>query len=97
MNGWEPIESAPKNGARIDLWAVHAETGDGYRVSDCWWHKAQEIWKTYNHNGAGYNLLKNKTPTYWRKCPGPPVDTPEMYSYVRVRREYLETPSEDSK
>lgn len=31
---WQPITTAPRDGATIDLWCVNAKTGKGYRVPD---------------------------------------------------------------
>jgi hypothetical protein len=39
---WRPIESAPKDGTKIDVWRVRLEYGtaeqfDGERVPNAWW------------------------------------------------------------
>jgi hypothetical protein len=34
--GWQPIETAPKDGTTVDLWVVD-ESGDGWRVPDAWY------------------------------------------------------------
>lgn len=36
MRPWQPIETAPKDGTRIDLWLVDQD-GDGERVTDAYW------------------------------------------------------------
>lgn len=35
---WQPIETAPKDGTRVDLWA------DGERVCDAWWNANRGKW-----------------------------------------------------
>lgn len=42
--GWQPIETAPKSGAKIDLWAIYsrghfdkAEVREGERITDAFW------------------------------------------------------------
>lgn len=68
---WHPMATAPKTGEYIDLWARNKD-GMEFRVTDCYWHKAQEIWKTQNFTGAGFNKLGKKELLFWRHLPPPP-------------------------
>lgn len=36
VNGWKPIETAPRDGTLVDLW--FANEGETWRVTDCAWH-----------------------------------------------------------
>jgi hypothetical protein len=36
VSEWQPIETAPRDGTRIDLWLVD-EKGDGHREPDAYW------------------------------------------------------------
>jgi hypothetical protein len=68
---WKVIGEEIKDGRKVDLWVLH-ESGEGYRVADCYWHKPQEMWKTNNHNGSGYNRLKNVNPVMYILRAEPP-------------------------
>lgn len=39
MSDWQPIETAPKDGA-IDLWVVN-EQGEGWRETECYWVESE--------------------------------------------------------
>ncbi len=45
MTDWQPIDTAPRDGTKIDLWVrsyypgyPDQEAGEYYRVVDCFWH-----------------------------------------------------------
>lgn len=68
-NGWQPIESAPKDGEIIDLWE------DGGRYPECWWSAQQ--WISYVTGTSGkkkedhsYYVIEN--PTHWQPLPASP-------------------------
>lgn len=80
--GWRDIESAPRDGTVIDLWA------NGVRYCDCFWHPddarvgqnyivgagdGELDWYTYQD--GGYWLGVN--PTHWQPLPAPPVAAAE--------------------
>lgn len=70
---WQPIETAPRDGTKVDLWVVHS---DGqHRHPDCIYMDAQtedgqDIGWTVQMGFAVYGL--NGTPTHWMM-----VDAPE--------------------
>ena len=72
-DGWRPIETAPKDGTPIDLWAVHEDRAE--RRPNCTWGDCQD-W-----TGREYESWQRlKTPyrdwaaTHWRPLPTPPVE-----------------------
>ena len=80
--GWQPIETAPRDGTVIDLWA------DGERWPDCYWGKRRYwsvdgdetktsawlmeppdwIWATMNER-----IPCDVAPTHWMPRPAPPA------------------------
>lgn len=67
---WRPIESAPRNGILIDLWA------GGDRVTDCKWMSDGFYYYECDQDGCEWVNVKqwHGTPTHWRPKPGPPTD-----------------------
>lgn len=70
---WEPIETAPKDGKPLDLWAKHWHAGtdkfETSRFPDCSWWKADSMgsWEAHWHN-----LPKGWRATHWMRVkPGP--------------------------
>lgn len=62
--GWQPIETAPRDGTFIDIW-----TASGTRLTDC----------RYDVDGAAWNLYARyearQIPTHWMPIPaGPEVE-----------------------
>lgn len=72
MSEWQDISTAPKNGTKIDLWAVNV-FGKGQRFANChWWKATHEHWED---RWMGLPVgLKNWTPTHWMFPPQPPED-----------------------
>jgi hypothetical protein len=71
---WEPIETAPKNGNTIDVWA------GGGRVTDVYWRSSWrgEGWHCMAEDDYGNNrwtLVEQEhgTPTHWMPLPEPPT------------------------
>lgn len=57
---WMPIETAPKDWTRVDLW-------DGeQRIPDCWF----EGWRWWTK--SGYDECPVNDPTHWMPLPPPP-------------------------
>lgn len=80
-SGWQPIETAPKDGTRIDLWMP-----SGRRVPNCFWGKPEHSCGEYegycdscpDHDGwidsedfmSGYT---DEEPTHWMPLPSSPA------------------------
>jgi hypothetical protein len=83
-SGWLPIETAPKDGAFIDLWVYDAVRGDGERWPDCYWYKSG--W-CYIDDGdptlvEGYEWTRA---THWLPIPAPPP-APDEARRAEIRR-----------
>lgn len=74
---WQPIETAPKDGTKVDLWCInhlhYAKAGqrvcnvDWGRVTD-WMGNERDDWR----HGHGEDLQ----PTHWQPLPPPPEAAP---------------------
>jgi hypothetical protein len=62
MDNWQPIETAPKDGTKIDLWHK-----DGYRVADCRWDIKTKLWFT---DGP---FPDDSDVTHWMPLPAAPA------------------------
>ena len=76
---WQPIETAPKDGTQIDVWAK------GYRIPDVKWGTpphvcyggycdscpTRECW--YDANGLALDEDSGEEPTHWMPLPPPPA------------------------
>lgn len=75
-NGWLPIETAPKDGTPVDLWAERVELGGYDRVTDCSWELMTD-WtgdEFFGWSGLHITLYRSyKSPTHWRPIPQGPV------------------------
>lgn len=65
-NNWQTIESAPKDGTKIDLWVVFERTG-AMRITDCYWNKMLDDWQLTDNNAADY-MVRPKI-EYWMPVP----------------------------
>lgn len=59
MTDWQPIETAPKDGRRIDVWS------HGRRLTDAAWHQEWQTWAT------PYGRIVYE-PTHWMPLPAVP-------------------------
>lgn len=60
---WQLIETAPKDGARIDLWA-------NGRKTDCRWSEALGHWCRDGGHNEGYSYaIRVDNPTHWMPLP----------------------------
>lgn len=74
-NGWLPIESAPRDGTRVDLWVVDPQWGDASRVVDCHWSqdwKPEGVWLDPNAEYGDTGELYGN-PTHFRFPPPAPL------------------------
>jgi hypothetical protein len=77
-DGWRPIETAPKDGTKIDLWLNPAllpisfgvGNDPGFRVADAWFEKGR--WVTETELGNHFTF-REETITHWRPLPAPPL------------------------
>jgi hypothetical protein len=79
---WRTIDSAPKDGTRIDGWAINTVTGKEVgRFASMWW--AGDGWQYGNPNGFYWNIevpmvAETGEPvvkiTHWMPLPEPPKD-----------------------
>ena len=58
--GWQPIETAPKDGTIVDL--LHK---DGFRLIDQWWDDEDQSWAAA--------LFRGDDITHWMPLPEPPA------------------------
>lgn len=78
---WQPIETAPKDGTRVDLWVTYS--GDernqpaAYRETCCEWridkYGRGPFWCRYSedYEDGGWTEIDD-TPTHWMPPPEPP-------------------------
>jgi hypothetical protein len=74
MSEWQTIESAPKDGTRVDLYAKtwRAESDDfvSSRFPDCYWTNGDSM---TNRRAHWSRLDTGWHPTHWMPLPDPPV------------------------
>jgi hypothetical protein len=65
---WQPIETAPKDGTRVDLWCIPS-FGHSGRVSDCWF----SIGKWWMDDAFGNDCRSEvANAVHWMPVPEPP-------------------------
>jgi len=65
---WKPIDSAPKDGTKVDLWILHEFSGSSFRVPDCYWINNRWV-------QTGIPLNRGERPTHWSlPLPPPPKE-----------------------
>lgn len=73
---WQQIDTAPKDGTRIDLWLTVTASprsfgiSDAWRVIDCYWHWTKEGW--YHLHEGEEKELYGPYVTHWMPLPEPP-------------------------
>jgi hypothetical protein len=79
---WQPIETAPRDGTKVDLW-IRNVGWSGYRVTDCFWgcvgsgavlrpFTGQE--NGWYYQVPGERIMIDKTPTHWMLVEPPHLD-----------------------
>jgi len=75
---WQPIETAPKDGTVLDLWARREQTDKYERLADCHWCGMTD-WLGNEYDGwDGLSPGLHRTydnPTHWMPLPEPPIAT----------------------
>lgn len=77
---WNPIETAPKDGAILDLWVLikNSPVEHSCRVPNAWWSKEQERWVFWGIGKTPETLTSNSIVTHWRACPDGPEEKPNV-------------------
>jgi hypothetical protein len=83
MADWQPIETAPKDGSRIDGWAVNTVRPENVpgRYSNMWWEDGEwVIGQRYQPFPIEAPIAATGEPvvklTHWMPLPEPPALTP---------------------
>jgi len=69
---WQPIETAPRDGRKVDLWASFEKSG-WRRVSDAHWNATLGDWQLGQYNASDY--MTRPEITHWRPLPAPPTQS----------------------
>ena len=72
-NGWQPIETAPKDGTLIILYKPDGDGDDRSRTVDV--GRWGEVWTTYRGMWRMQACDGWVTPTHWMPLPKPPVES----------------------
>lgn len=72
---WRPIETAPRDGTKVDLWLVPRSrmliATEPYRLADAWFSAGQ--WWVYENNDEQRLPVWDDYITHWRPLPDPPA------------------------
>lgn len=72
MAGWQPIETAPKDGTKVDIvakvWLPAFDRFEYERFPDCWWTAGDSM---VNRRAHWMNVSDGWRPTHW--MPRPPL------------------------
>jgi hypothetical protein len=69
-NGLRPIETAPRDGTQIDLWAMKARWANAY------WSARRNSWVIWGMDEYGFlgEVRVDGQPTHWMPLPEPPKE-----------------------
>lgn len=67
--GWQPIETAPRDGAPVLLWLPDADRGQPSVECAQWWG---DCWWTNGGPNAGQDMDEWAKATHWMPLPNPP-------------------------
>lgn len=70
-SGWQPINTAPKDGTKVDLW-VKSKWYGYHRVPDCSWDNHYQTFIFFTENGFFSVEEEYGVPTHWRPIPEGP-------------------------
>jgi hypothetical protein len=68
---WQPIETAPKDGTIIDVWAKYGDGGERYPNAE-FIRGEWRVWGIDGFESPGYVKIDG-TATHWMPVPGPPA------------------------
>lgn len=72
MTDWQPIETAPRDGTPVDLWArQRGNHGAAHRYTDAFFSKEHDCWRLGQF--YEYQYSPPLTITHWK-----PLDTPPL-------------------
>lgn len=80
-DGWQPIETAPKDGTEFQSWCIRPEGPD----EKGWWEPkarvnldsgAFELWGRTDYDQDGWDTYIHVRLTHWRPLPAPPSSEP---------------------
>jgi hypothetical protein len=76
--GWEPIESAPRDGRDVLIWVVHpnAQYADTVAAKSDWQGPVVARWIEHNGGGWTWHGITGRF-THWRPLPAPPAESPQ--------------------
>ena len=82
MGAWRPIESAPKDGTRFDVWYAHHDAmvpTPAHRLTDVYWSDVESAFCTDGLYGPEEPspLPLYPCPTHWQPLPPPPGSDPD--------------------
>ena len=78
MSEWQPIETAPRDGTHIDLWAGGSRVPNAFYHDDWGW----TVWVRWVRNKrqasgpptGSHRYTGVESPTHWQPLPEPPTD-----------------------
>lgn len=75
-SGWRSMESAPRDGTKIDLWTFWPPSENdppkgGRRIADAIWHESVRDW--YAGNFYLHQYAAKPVATHWQPLPTPPA------------------------
>jgi hypothetical protein len=74
VEGWQPIETAPKDGTRVDVWAFWPETLASERTANAYFDRTEGDW--YLGVFMSHQYMMPPIITHWMPLPPPPEGNP---------------------
>lgn len=86
MSEWQPIETAPKDGTKVDLFICVPDLKNqgslipAARITDCWFSEENNRWEHYEKKWYGdvvwAKIFGDDVITHWKSLPESPADVP---------------------
>jgi hypothetical protein len=70
--GWQPIETAPKDGENVLLWCKHRGVVRGHWDENIYAKRPKPYWTHDRERLYGVAETRRDQPTYWQPLPSPP-------------------------